>query len=136
MSNTDNQPQLTQSEYESILKEETEKYNAEIEKYNEEKDELYAIEKENHSLLRKIYRNLRNGKEYDTDLYEQSCVLLEDTRSNIFDRQGRCLVLLQKVRNLQNNYLVSLINGLQAQLKEAKGEKMASQNQHRQNNLY
>ncbi len=109
---------MPQAEYEEILKENTDKYNQELEVYMEKKDQLAELERQSFALLRVLYQNLKNGTVVDDSEYNACLRDLASSKDEVYETSAKCLSLLQKVRNLQNNYLVSIINGLQAQLKE------------------
>ena len=118
--------QLTQEEYLKIISEASDKYNADLEKCNAYKNQLHQSEKESFVLLKQFYKQYKsesdvsNNSEFE-DQYDNCMGVLNENKDLVLDQLDVCLNSLSKVRNLQNNYLASVINNLQAQLNETQG---------------
>jgi hypothetical protein len=125
MSNLNNQ-----TEYENEIKEQRELFNSELEKLNTLQNEFHSMERKSFNLLKKLYKNKRNNTVdlHGEEEYEESIQLLDEHRIVVYTHQTECFNLLQKLRNLQNNYLVGIINGLQDQIKELSKNKLEKDN--------
>ena len=126
---------INKSDLEKEIRELGDSYNAELETLNNLQTEQQKLESSTFKILQKLYSSSKN-KTVATGLesrYESNLEILNEKKSIVSEQQSVCFHMLQKLRTIQTNYLVGIINSLQAQLNELQNnEKSKSE---RSNNL-
>lgn len=119
----------TQTELEQSIKEVNDAYNAVLEELIDLEQSFRDAESKSFSILQNLYKQYKNTdaallsslSSLETD-YQNSLSVVEERRKECYDKQQTVLRHLQKLRTLQNTYLVGVINGLNTQLSELKGQ--------------
>ena len=125
--------QLNQAEYEQELKTQGDNYNSELQTLNSLQDSLQNMRNESFKILQKLYSDLTGGSQVDEREYKESLLRLDQRQLEVYEKQTECFHLLQSLRNMQNNYLVGIINGLNAQIKELQDGKSSKDNRTKDN---
>ena len=126
-------PQVDVAKLEKDIKDANDVYNTSLEEFSGQELTLRELESSSFNLLQGLYKQFKftDPSAHHTlkDLenqYNNSLSDIEENRRVCYEKQGLCLRNLQKLRSLQNNYLVGLINGLQTQVAELKGTSPSS----------
>ncbi len=127
---------------EQDIKDAHEVYNSSLEEFTDKEHSLRELECSSFSLLQNLYKQFKHTdpsahhslKNLEND-YHNSLSDIEEKRKECYEKQSICLRNIQKLRTLQNNYLVGLINGLQSQLAELRGSNTEHVQEQRANNL-
>jgi hypothetical protein len=119
------QTELNREEMEKNIKDLNEQYNTALEEFNEVDRLFREAESFSFGLLRELYKQFKNAnpsehsslKELENQ-YENSLSDIDEKRRKCLDKQSVSFRHLQKLRVMQNTYLVGIINGLQARVSE------------------
>jgi hypothetical protein len=118
---------LNQEELEKDIQEVNDLYTSTLEELSELDASFREAETNSFRLLQNLYKQYRhtdaNAHSSLRDLdreYENSLGEVRVKRDECYEKQTACFRHLQKLRGLQNTYLVGLINGLKLQIEELK----------------